>query len=79
MLREFNCIVKLRHEAGEPADIDPLKVTLKPDAVPIWFKQRRYPQNKREVMALYVKELLKLGSVRKDKAPEWASAPVVVP
>lgn len=79
MLREFSDTIKLKLDAGQPADIEPLKITLKPDATPVRAKQRRYPLPKREFMTLYVRELLKLGFVKKVSSPEWVSAPLVVP
>lgn len=75
---ELNYIVKLRLDAGEPVDIEPFKVTLELEAVPIRSKQRRYPPTKRDFIARYVQELLKLGFVRKVTAAEWVSVPLVV-
>lgn len=66
-------------DAGEPADIEHLRVGLKPDAIPVRAKQRRYPTPKREFTTRYVRELTKLGFVKKTIAPEWVSAPLIVP
>lgn len=79
LLREYSDTIKLRLDAGKPADLEPLKITLKSDATPVRAKQRRYPQPKREFMTRYVRELLKLGFVKKVSSPEWVSAPLVVP
>ena len=79
LLPEFGDIIKLELDAGEPADIEPLRVNLKPDAIPVRAKQRRYPPPKKEFMARYVRQLLKLGFVKKATAPEWVSAPLIVP
>lgn len=79
LLREFSDTIKLKLDVGEPADIEPLKIALQPDAKPIRAKQRRYPQPKRAFLTRYVQELLKLGFVKHVSAPEWVSAPLVVP
>lgn len=50
LLREYSDNIKLKLDAGQPADIETLKVTLKPDAIPVRATQRRYPQPKREFM-----------------------------
>jgi len=79
LLIEFDDVIKLKLDAGEPADIAPMKVNLKHDAVPVRAKQRRYPPEKKEFMTKYVQQLLKLGFVKKATAPEWVSAPLIVP
>lgn len=79
LLREYGDTIKLRLDAGKPADIEPLRVSVKPDSAPIRAKQRRYPQPKREFITRYVRELLKLGFVKPVTSPEWVSAPLVVP
>lgn len=79
MLCEFDDIVKLRLDAGQPANIEPLKANLKPDAVAIWSKQRRYTHLKSEFKAGYVQELHKLGFIGKVTGSERVSARLVVP
>lgn len=79
ILRDFGDVIKLKLEGGPPADIEPLKIHLKADAVPIRTKQRRYPPPKKEFMTRYVRQLSKLGFVKKVSSPEWVSAPLIVP
>jgi len=79
LLREFSDVIKLKLDAGKPADIEPLRIQLKPYSTPVRAKQRRYPQPKREFMTRYVRELLKLGFVKTVSSPEWVSAPLIVP
>ena len=79
LLREYDDVIKLKLDCGEPADIEPLRINLKPGASPVRAKQRRYPAPKREFMTRYVRELVKLGFVKKAKSPEWVSAPLIVP
>ena len=69
----------MKLDAGDPADIEPMRIRLKPDTTPIRTKQRRYPQPKREFLTRYVRQLLKVGFVKKVTSPEWVSAPVIVP
>ncbi len=59
--------------------MEPLRVRLKPGAIPARAKQRRYPAPKREFMTGYVRELVKLGLVKNAASPEWVSAPLIVP
>ena len=79
LLLEFQDNVKLKLNAEEPADIEPMRVNLNPGATPVRAKQRRYPPPKRDFMIPYVRQLLNLGFVKKVSAPEWVSAPLIVP
>lgn len=79
MIREFSDVIRLKLGSGKPADIEPLRVRLKPGALSVRAKQGRYPPEKREFMTRYVRELFKLGFVKKTTAPEWVSAPLIVP
>ena len=79
LLREFGDIIKLKLGSGKPADIDPLRVNLKPGAMPIRAKQRRYPPPEKAFMVRYVRQLLKLGLVKRATSPKWVSAPLIVP
>lgn len=79
MLRDFGDVTKLKLEGGPPADIEPLKIHLKPDSISIRTKQRRYPLRKKELMTRYVRQLLNLGFVKNVTSPEWVSAPLIVP
>lgn len=79
VIREFDDVTKLKLEGGEPGDIEPLRVCLKSDAMPIRAKQRCYPAPKRVFMTHYVRQLMKLGFVKKATSPEWVSAPLTGP
>lgn len=79
MLVEFDDVIKLKLDTAEPAKIEPLRVKLKPDAIPVRAKQRRYPPPKKAFMEKYVRQLLKLGFVKNATAPAWVSAPLIVP
>ena len=79
LLREYDDVIKLKLDCGKPADIEPLRINLKPGASLFRAKQRRYPAPKREFMTRDVRELVKLGFVKKATSPEWVSAPLIVP
>lgn len=79
MLGDFDDTINRKLDGGNPADIEPLRVSLKPNATPVRAKQRRYPPPKREFMTRYVRELLKLGFVKKVTSTEWVSVLLVVP
>ncbi len=50
--------------------IEPLRVRLKPGAIPIRAKKRRYPAAKREFMNRYVRVLVELGFIKNATSPE---------
>lgn len=70
MLAEFDHTIKIKLDGGTPAEIEPLRVSLKRDAMPGSAKQHRYPRPKRESMTRYVRELLKLGFVKNFTSSE---------
>lgn len=75
----FSDTVHLKLAVHKPADIDPLKITLKPDAVSIRAKKRLYLQSKQEVMICNLCKLLKLSSVKYISLTHWVSAPLISP
>lgn len=50
-LRKFGYVIKANLDSGDPAYVDPLKVRITPEAIPIRDKKCRYPAPKREFMA----------------------------
>lgn len=79
MLQDFGDVIKLKLEEIPPSDIEPIKVHLKPDAIPIRTNQSHYAPPKKEFMTRYVRQLSKLGFVKNTTSPEWVSAPRIVP
>uniref|UniRef100_H3H500 Chromo domain-containing protein n=1 Tax=Phytophthora ramorum TaxID=164328 RepID=H3H500_PHYRM len=61
-----------------PVDMPPLEVTLKPDAVPVRCKARRYPPEHREFMRQHVEELVAAGMVYRNPRSKWCSPPLIV-
>lgn len=79
LLREAGNAIKLKLDPGQPADIELLRIQVKPDATPVRAKKRRYPQLKREFMSKSIHELLSLGFVKTVSSSEWVSVPLIVP
>lgn len=59
-----------------PARVEPLKITLKPDAVPFRAKPRKYSPAQREFLRRELKRLEDLGYIRKNNHSRWACAAV---
>lgn len=53
ILSEYADNIKTKLDRGQPSDISPLKVNLKPNPVPVRSRQRRYPPEKRYFMERY--------------------------
>ncbi len=79
LLREYEGAINLKLDVGEPADIEPLRVRPNHGAIPVRADQRRYAAPKREFMTLCVRELLKLGFIKKATSPEWVSSRLIFP
>lgn len=78
MLREYDDVIKLKLGDGQLADIEPLSIQLKPDAVPVRANQRQYTLPNSEFMIQYVDQILNMGFVKNVTSPEWVSAPLIV-
>ncbi|KAJ8569507.1 hypothetical protein ON010_g5753 [Phytophthora cinnamomi] len=61
-----------------PAKVEPLKITLKPDAVPFRAKSCKYAPAQREFLRRELKRLEDLGYIRKNNHSGWACAAVPV-
>ncbi|KAE9160699.1 hypothetical protein PF002_g32560 [Phytophthora fragariae] len=56
----------------------PHKVTLKPDAVPVRCKARRYAPEHRAFMKKHVQELIDAGLCIRNPHSKWCSPPLIV-
>lgn len=65
-------------DGAKPERIEPLKVRLREDEIPIREKQWRYPSPKRDFLTKYCRLLIQLGFVEPVTSTEWVSAPLVV-
>ncbi|KAG3061225.1 hypothetical protein PC121_g13075 [Phytophthora cactorum] len=61
-----------------PAKVEPLRVTLKPDAVPYRSPPRKYASLQAQFIREYVKSLVDNGLVEQNNASRWAWAVVPV-
>lgn len=75
---EFGEFIKTKLYSREPADIEPLKVRLNPQAIQILAKKCCYSAPKREFMKSYVRELIKQELMKKTTDPKWVSASLIV-
>lgn len=79
VLLDFKDFILLRLNSREPSHVTPLKLHIRPGFMPIRTRQRKYSPEKRKFMEQYVDNLLRLGFVKHTQAPEWVSAPHIVP
>ena len=79
LVNEFTDIWSTSLQAGPPAILPPLVIRLKPDAVPVRVRLRRYSQEQRDFLALFVKTLEEAGMVYRNPSAAWCSAPLLVP
>ncbi|POM74948.1 Hypothetical protein PHPALM_8009 [Phytophthora palmivora] len=61
-----------------PADVEPLRVTVQPDAVPYRSQPRKYAPLQAQIIRDYVKSLVDNGLVEPNNASRWACAVVPV-
>ncbi|OWY99768.1 hypothetical protein PHMEG_00029175 [Phytophthora megakarya] len=83
--QEWSILEDKLNEASEiklgrdpPVDMPPLRVTLKPNAIPVRCKARRYPAEHRAFMKKYVKELIDGGLCYRNPHSKWCSPPLIV-
>jgi RNase H-like domain found in reverse transcriptase/Reverse transcriptase (RNA-dependent DNA polymerase)/Integrase core domain/Integrase zinc binding domain len=78
LLHDFSDIWSLSLQAGPPAKVLPLVIKLRPDAVPVRTRVRRYSQEKRDFLARFVAELESHGLIYRNPRAAWCSAPLLV-
>ncbi|POM64696.1 Hypothetical protein PHPALM_19741 [Phytophthora palmivora] len=61
-----------------PARVEPMRITLRPDAQPYRSGVRKYPDMQRAFLRTYVQELLDNGLVRRNNSSRWACAALPV-
>lgn len=79
MLRQHLDVVRIRLNSRPPARVTPMTVDLKPNALPVRVKQRRYPPQKRAFLRRYTSQLEQMGFVKPAIQPEWVAAPLIAP
>jgi hypothetical protein len=78
LVNEFIDIRSISLQAGPPATLPPFVIRLKPGAVPVRVRLRRYSQEKHDFLALFVKTLEEAGMVYRNPSAAWCSAPLLV-
>ena len=79
LICDFSDIWSISLQPGEPAKIPPLEVRLKPGAVPVRVRVRRYSEEQRNFLSHFIKELEAAGLVYRNPRATWCAAPLLVP
>ncbi|POM68944.1 Hypothetical protein PHPALM_14828 [Phytophthora palmivora] len=78
LVHEYADVWRLRIGADEPTRVEPMRITLRPDAQPYRSGVRKYPDMQRAFLRTYVQELLDNGLVRRNNSSRWACAALPV-
>lgn len=62
-----------------PAEMEPMRLVLKPNATPFFAKGRRFTPDQRTFISTYVDKLVEFGIVKVSTNATWAAPPVLVP
>ncbi|KAH9086264.1 hypothetical protein LEN26_020293, partial [Aphanomyces euteiches] len=72
-------VFRLEIGHDKPIAVEPLRVRIKPGAIPVKCGLRRYPPAHVEFLKKHVRELEAAGLVYRNNRATWASAPRIVP
>lgn len=78
VVNEFKDIFRTSFSRGPPANVEPLKIELTPDAKPVRVRLRNYSLDQREFLQKFMKVLIDTGHVYPNPTSKWASAPLLV-
>ncbi|GMF56173.1 unnamed protein product [Phytophthora fragariaefolia] len=78
LVHEYEDVWRLRIDADEPARVESMRITLRPDAQPYRSGVRKYPDMQRVFLRTYVQVLLDNGLVRRNNSSRWACAALPV-
>lgn len=62
-----------------PAEVEPMKIIIKPGAVPVKAKPRRYSTDQRNYMEIFMDRAEKFGFLKKNPNAKWISPALMVP
>jgi Reverse transcriptase (RNA-dependent DNA polymerase) len=79
LVHDFEDIRSSSLQAGPPANVPPLAITLRSDAVSVRVRAQCYSQDKRDFLALFVAQLEAAGMIYRNPRAAWCSAPLLVP
>ena len=78
LLEQYHDIFRLEFGNDPPVQVPPLKVHVRPDAVPVKCKQRRYSPLHREYLRQHLDDLVAAGLLYPNHRSRWASPPRIV-
>ena len=79
LVAEYEDTFRTKLGGDSAADVPPMKIILKQDAVPIRVRVRKYSPPQAVFLRSKVDELLQLGLVKRNATSRWACAPLIVP
>ena len=79
MIRSRRNVFRIGFSAGPPASVPPLRIHLKPDAVPTVMKLRRYTESQKKFLKRLIDKLLECDYIYPNPHAKWACAPHLVP
>ena len=78
LLTKFADVFRLKLGRDPPVQMPPLIVNVRPDAIPVRCKARRYSVEQRQFMKKHVAELVQAGLVYRNPRSRWSSPPLIV-
>ena len=79
MLEEYRDVFRIEFANDPPIKVEPMKVNIKPDALPVMCKSRRYPPLHRQFLRDHMEDLEEHDLVERNPEAIWGSAPRIVP
>jgi hypothetical protein len=78
LLQKYWDVFRLVLGRDPPVKTEPLRMRLKPGALLVRSRARRYPAEHREFMRQHVEALVEAGLVYRNPGSRWASPPLIV-
>lgn len=78
ILRDSIDIFRTSFSSGPPAKLPPLEIELTQDAQPVKVRLRKYSQEQKEFMRMFVNDLVHHGLAYPNPRSKWACAPRLV-
>lgn len=78
LLRKYRKVFRIRLGPGPPAKVEPMRISIDPNAVPFLTKLRRYPAEQRDYMKTFTDRLVEYGFATSNPEAQWTSAPLMV-
>jgi len=79
ILEKHADVFRLKLGTDPPVNVAPMIVKLEPNSKPVSVKVRRYTPRQSVFLQSKVKELERIGLVRRNPTSAWACAPLIVP